>query len=291
MKTKNESQSALKQDIEGDIQTEIIIYPTYMHSDHLKKFTPQKFRKIDSSDAPGIALKVFSFFVSIVGGAHPLNPLFRQTYMPDSELLSTGISSLKQLANRGKVYLPKDQFLHIDPLYVFADVADWIRLGKDKQIHPKDNPFFKNGYTRTPTLKDNWSVVYIISLRSPEEVKVKGLDHGYITLTSNDAAQLCKLIVAGNFPPPSDEYLQEEENDNEQSVEPISPEARIFKFDESMSVEEKGEEFSEDRSFASHEEEVLSPVDNKLRSSRAHFFQPKQTEAIDIPQQKVEPKF
>ncbi len=310
--------------INDGLDRSLTIYPAYIHNNQLKQFTPTKFREIDSSDAPGIALKVFSFLIGIVGGAHLHNPLFFKASMPDTNLLTMGLSSLKKLSDRGKVYLPiNDQFPHIDQRYVSASIADWIKLGEEREEHsipPKDNPYYRNMLTYIPTLKDNWSLVYIISLRSPQEFEEKGLDYGHITLTRNDAVELCKQIVAGKFLPPyeplkklesdteescehSTEFSSEaesseeqnskgrsfnfDESDLEESWEPSGkPEDRIFEFDEELSENNNEKELSENNNRKLIDSQKVASSTNKM-SSGPHIFQHRKTKAIDIPTPKA----
>ncbi|STX28350.1 Uncharacterised protein [Legionella beliardensis] len=184
---------------------QVIIYPTYVKSKMLgEHFKERKFRKLDRTDIPGVASKIFEICVGLIGGMKLYNPIFHKSFGVNVDFLGQAIFSAKALSRRGNVLI-SNKFPHIDLIHVTASVSDFIKMADNNLIHPKDSPYYKDGLTYIPTQKSDWSIVYVVSLCPLKELMKEGLNYGYITESFNDAVQLGEMIYDGKFPPP-DKY-------------------------------------------------------------------------------------
>jgi hypothetical protein len=180
----------------------LTIYPVYIKYSVLNKyFIAKKFRDIDKSDIPGISLQAFNITLGLIAGCKLYNPIFSNSFGVNTNQLNNVIYSAQALMQRGKVFL-SNHFPSIHHRYVTYSIYDFVNTDKN-ELAPKDNPFDKNALNHVPYLKDvTWVQAYIVSFCTEEELMKVGLNHGFLTLTRNDAVQLCELICDNKFPPP-----------------------------------------------------------------------------------------
>lgn len=178
----------------------IIPMAIMMRSDVIaERFISYKYREWDESDIPGVSLKLLNAGIGLVQGMKLFNPIFGNSFGVNVNSLNMTIYSIQDLANRGKVFI-SNRFPKIHKRYVICSVADYVEMSENELIPHKDNPYYKHGLTRIPTLKDSWTLAYIITFEDDLE---KGLNSGFLTLTRNDAIQLCERICDRKFPAPT----------------------------------------------------------------------------------------